>query len=237
MISVFFNNAIIVPITNVLDVFFHFFTKATNQNYAILGLSFVVMLASLPLYIVAEKWQSVERNVQAKMSEGVSLIKEVFCGDERYMMLQTFYREHHYHPLFALRSSFSLLIQIPFFIAAYQYISNLPSLAGSRFLFIRDMANPDAFFSIGNFHVNVLPIAMTLINIIAGSISTKGFAIKEKLPVYLSALVFLVLLYNSPAALVVYWTMNNVLSLVKNIFYKMKKPLVVLYVLDIFLGK
>ena len=41
---------------------------------------------------------------------------------------------------------------------------------------------------------------------------------------------FLILLYQSPAGLVFYWTLNNVFSLVKNIFYKMKQPLKVLYV-------
>lgn len=39
------------------------------------------------------------------------------------------------------------------------------------------------------------------------------------------------MLYNSPAGLVVYWTMNNILSLVKNIFYKIKNPKKVLYII------
>lgn len=38
------------------------------------------------------------------------------------------------------------------------------------------------------------------------------------------ALLFLVLLYNSPAGLVLYWTLNNVFSLLKNIYYKIKSP-------------
>ena len=45
------------------------------------------------------------------------------------------------------------------------------------------------------------------------------------------ALVFLVILYASPSGLVLYWTMNNVFSLVKNIFYKIKNPKKVLYIL------
>jgi hypothetical protein len=36
------------------------------------------------------------------------------------------------------------------------------------------------------------------------------------------AAVFLALLYNSPAGLVLYWTLNNVFSLVKHIFYKVR---------------
>lgn len=93
------------------------------------------------------------------------------------------------------------------------------------------MGQQDALFRIGNFPINVLPIAMTLINIIAGAIYTKGFKAKDKIQIYGMALVFLVILYNSPSGLVIYWTMNNVFSLVKNIFYKIKNPLKVLYLI------
>ncbi len=63
---------------------------------------------------------------------------------------------------------------------------------------------------------------MTLINCIAGAVYTRGFAFKEKAQLYGMALLFLVLLYNSPAGLVLYWTLNNVFSLLKNIYYKIK---------------
>ena len=145
------------------------------------------------------------------------------------MILSAFYKENHYHPIMALRSSFGLLIQIPFFMAAYSCLSKMPALQGQSFLFIRDMGKQDALFMIGSFPVNILPIAMTMINIIAGAIYTKGFPVKEKVQIYGMALIFLALLYTSPSGLVLYWTMNNVFSLVKNIFYKMKNPLKVLY--------
>ncbi|UKI54053.1 MAG: YidC/Oxa1 family membrane protein insertase [Treponema sp.] len=164
-----------------------------------------------------------------KLDPGINRIKSVFKGDEQYMILTTFYKENHYHPLMALRSSFGLLIQIPFFMAAYSFLSNLESLRGYSFLFIRDMGAQDALFSIGGFPINVLPIAMTLINIVAGAIYTKGFKFKDKITIYGMALVFLAILYSSPAGLVLYWTMNNVFSLVKNIFYKIKNPAKVLY--------
>ena len=74
------------------------------------------------------------------------------------------------------------------------------------------------------------PILMTIINCVSGAIYSKGHEAKEKIQIYGMAAIFLVLLYNSPAGLVVYWTMNNVFSLVKNIFYKIKNPLKALYV-------
>jgi YidC/Oxa1 family membrane protein insertase len=202
-----------------------------DRGFAVIGVSVAVSLLCLPLYIVAEKWQQIERDKQKEMSPGIDRIKKAFKGDEQYMVLTTFYKQKRYHPLMALRSSFGLLIQIPFFIAAYSFLSNLSVLQGYSFFFIRDMGKPDALFSIGSFPVNVLPIAMTIINIAGSAVYTKGFKLKEKLPIYAMALVFLAILYDSPSGLVLYWTMNNVFSLVKNIFYKIKRPLLALYLL------
>ncbi|MBO5691100.1 MAG: membrane protein insertase YidC, partial [Spirochaetaceae bacterium] len=223
---------ILYPLVQIIEIAFMVFDKLfSNTGIAVMGVSFVVTVLCLPLYIVAERWQQLERDTQARLKGGVDRIKAVFKGDEQYMILSTYYRQNHYHPMMALRSSFGLLIQVPFFMAAYSCLSSLPALQGQSFLFIRDMGSPDALFTIGGFGVNVLPIVMTLINIAAGAIYTKGFSFKEKAQIYGMALLFLVILYNSPAGLVLYWTMNNVFSLVKNIFYKLKHPVWVLYIL------
>ena len=223
---------ILYPLVQIIEIAFMLFDKLfDNTGIAIMGVSFVVTILCLPLYIVAERWQQLERDTQARLKGGVDRIKAVFKGDEQYMILSTYYRQNHYHPMMALRSSFGLLIQVPFFMAAYSCLSNLPALQGESFLFIRNMGEPDALFSIGSFTVNILPIAMTAINIVAGAIYTKGFPFKEKAQIYGMALLLLVILYNSPAGLVLYWTMNNIFSLVKNIFYKLKHPVWVLYIL------
>lgn len=221
---------IIYPLIQLIEISYGIWRRAfSNYGMAVIGVSFTVTLFCLPLYIIAERWQEIQRQTEKRLKPGIDRIKDAFKGDEQYMVLNTFYRQNHYHPLMALRSSIGLLIQIPFFMAAYSFLSNLEDLRGISFLFIRNMGAPDALFSIGSFNVNILPIAMTLINIIAGAIYTKGFPIKEKIQINAMALLFLVLLYNSPSGLVLYWTMNNVFSLVKNIFYKLKNPLKVLY--------
>jgi Na+/H+ antiporter NhaD/arsenite permease-like protein len=78
--------------------------------------------------------------------------------------------------------------------------------------------------TIGSVTVNVLPILMTLINIVSGMIYTRGMPLKSKIQLYGMALIFLVLLYDSPAGLVFYWTLNNLFSLGKNILSKLKRP-------------
>ena len=222
---------ILYPLVQIIELSYLFFYKLFDTTgLAIIGVSFTVTLLCLPLYIVAEKWQQIERDKQKQMKFGIDRIKTAFKGDEQYMMLSTFYKQHHYHPLMAMRSSFGLLIQIPFFMAAYSCLSKLPSLQGQSFLFIKNLGQPDALFYISRLSINILPITMTLINITAGVIYTKGFMFKDKIQIYALALLFLVILYNSPSGLVLYWTMNNIFSLAKNIFYKLKNPLKVLYI-------
>ena len=226
----FLYSIIIYPLYQLVELCYYVGWKVfKNDGIAVLIVSFAVSFFCLPLYIIAENWQEKERNIQKKLKPGIDRIKAVFKGDEQYMILSTYYKQNHYHPMMALRSSISLAIQIPFFIAAYKFLSNLEQLRGFSFFFIKDMGAPDATFTIGNFNINILPIIMTLINIVAGAIYSKGHPIKEKIQIYGTALVFLVLLYNSPSGLVVYWTMNNLFSLIKNVFYKMKHPVWVLY--------
>ena len=113
---------IIYPIRQVIEFFYVLFSEASkNQGISVIGVSLVFTMLCLPLYIVAEKWQETARKIQTLMKPHIKRIKETFKGDEQYMMLTTYYRQQHYHPLMALRSSFGLLIQIPFFIAAYLY--------------------------------------------------------------------------------------------------------------------
>ncbi len=224
-------NLLIYPVKQIIEfafsLFYHVFK---NPGAAILGVSLAVTIMCLPLYIVAEKWTDFERDTQKKLEGGVKRIKKYFKGDEQYMILTTYYRQNHYHPLMALRSSFSLLIQIPFFLAAYSYLSHLSLLQGNTFFILKDLGKSDTLFKIGNFTVNVLPILMTLINCASGFVYTKGHSLREKLQVYIMAALFLVILYDSPSGLVLYWTLNQVFSLTKNIFMKLKNPLKVFYV-------
>ena len=140
-------NIILSPITQIIEIAYRIFNKMfSNTGMAILGVSLTVTLLCLPLYIVAENWQETERKIQDDMKSGVKRIKKAFKGDEQYMMINTFYHQHHYHPIMALRSSFGILIQIPFFLAAYHTLSSLPDLQEKSFFFIRDMGKPEALF-------------------------------------------------------------------------------------------
>lgn len=195
-----------------------------HPGLAIIALSLVMNILVLPLYRRADAMQEESRDVEARLAPGASHIKKVFSGDERMMILQTYYRQNNYRPTDALKGSVSLLLEVPFFMAAYQFLSGVQILNGSSLGPITDLGAPDGLIVIGSIAINVLPILMTLINIISSAIYLKGFPLKTKIQLYGMALFFLVFLYTSPSGLVFYWTLNNLFSLVKTIFYKLKNP-------------
>lgn len=195
-----------------------------NPGFAIIFLSLAMNFLVLPLYKRADAMQEEQRLTEEKLHHWTSHIKKTFQGDERYMILQTYYRQNHYKPTDALKGTTSLLLEIPFFMAAYNFLSELRLLSGISFGPIANLGAPDAMLVIAGISINVLPIAMTVINIISGAIYTKGMPLRSKIQLYGMALIFLVLLYDSPSGLVFYWTLNNLFSLCKNIFVKLKNP-------------
>ena len=126
--------------------------------------------------------QEESRLVEAKLKKGVTHIKKHFTGDERMMILQAYYSENHYKPTHALKGSISLLLQIPFFMAAYNFLSNLADLQGASLGPISNLGAPDGLIVIGGLSINLLPILMTLINVISSAIYLKGFPLKTKIP-------------------------------------------------------
>ena len=236
MLSVLYT-LIIGPLELFFEIIFAVVNRVIdNPGLSIIGVSLAMNFLLMPMYRQADAIQEEERQAEERMNHWVTHIKKTFTGDERYMMLQTYYRQNNYKPTYALRGSVSLLLEIPFFVAAYNFLSTLPVLQGVSFGPIANLGAPDAMFMIGGFTVNVLPILMTAVNLISSAIYTKGLPLRSKMQLYIMAGLFLVLLYDSPAGLVFYWTLNNLFSLCKNIFDKLKNPRAVLSVLVSLLG-
>ncbi|MBR6236465.1 MAG: YidC/Oxa1 family membrane protein insertase, partial [Firmicutes bacterium] len=218
MLSAFF----IGPLKLVFETIFQItYLLVHNPGVSIIFLSLAMNFLVLPLYKRADAMQIKARDAEARLKDGISHIKKTFSGSERMMVLQTYYRQNHYSPANALHGSVSLLLEVPFFMAAYQFLSHLELLRGVSFGPIKDLGVPDAMISIGGMSVNVLPILMTLINFASAALYLKGFPLRTKIQTYGIALVFLVFLYDSPAGLVFYWTLNNVFSLCKNIVFRL----------------
>ena len=151
-----------------------------HPGLAIIVLSLVMNVLVLPLYRRADAMQEEARDIDAKLSKGVSHIKKTFSGDERMMILQTYYRQNDYHPTDALNGSVSLLLEIPFFMAAYQFLAHLEILNGVSLGPIQDLGAPDGLLVIGGITINLLPILMTTVNVISSALYLKGFPLKTK---------------------------------------------------------
>ena len=117
---------VISPLVLLFELIFTVADRLTgNVGLSIIFLSLAVNFLVLPLYKRADELQAEERDIQAKMAPFIKHIKKTFKGDERFFMLQEYYRINNYKPVYALKSSVSLLLQIPFFIAAYNLLSGM----------------------------------------------------------------------------------------------------------------
>ena len=200
---------ILSPFVFIIKQLFEFSYGLTgNYGIAIILLSFFISALLLPVFILIEKAKKKDDVIKRKMQPLVDEIKRVYKGQERYYYLKTLNRQHNYSPFKALVPILSLLLQIPFFIAAYQYLEHLEALQGISFWFVGDLSLADGLLG----GVNFLPIAMTLVNLLTAYFYTRNSSKAELKQMLIVALVFLVLLYSLPAALLLYWTMNNVFS-------------------------
>lgn len=214
---------IFMPLQIIFEVIYYLaFRLIGNPGISIIALSFIVNLLVLPLYNRADAIQEAERDIEVKLSKGVEHIKKTFKGDEQLMILQTYYRQNGYSPLDSIKGSISLFLEIPFFVAAYQFLSHLEILNGASLGPVKDLGAPDGLLSIAGITINVLPFVMTAVNFISAYIFTKDLTRKTKIQLYGMACFFLVFLYASPAGLVFYWTLNNIFNLVKTIICKLE---------------
>lgn len=224
-------NIFLMPLELVFDVIYTTaFNITSSEGLSIIIMSIVVSTLVLPLYKKAEKLEQQQRAKEKELSHWVEHIKKHFKGDEKYMILDAYYRENNYSPIYQLRGSISILLQIPFFMAAYDLLGTLfaeDSRNSAGFLFIADLRKPDGLITFAGITFNILPLLMTLLSLITTYFYTKGLPTKTALKSLILPFVFLVLLYNSPSSLLLYWTMNNVYSLVKTLIIKHfegKKP-------------
>ena len=100
-------NLIIAPIETIIDWVFLFISRklsALGIISAVAGVSVIMNFMALPIYNIAEKIQQKEREISQKLAKQVKRIKQTFKGDEQFMMLQAYYKEEHYHPLYVFRS-------------------------------------------------------------------------------------------------------------------------------------
>lgn len=218
--------SVLTSITYPIEFIMEYFLELVHElsgDYGIglIAVSFILSIGVLPLYHLAELWQGRERDIQRKLRPKIKEFKSVFKKYELHLYLKALYRQNGYHPIYSLRSFLGIMMQIPFYFAAYHLLSNYSLLNGEPFLWIKDLSKPDGLIPLnGTVSINLLPFLMTAVNIISTLIYSTKLERKEKLQLYGIAAAFFFLLYNAASALLLYWTFNNIFSLLKNILYR-----------------
>lgn len=197
----------------------------------IIMLSLIFKIFILPINILLIFSQRKVSYIQASLSSELKNIKSNFSGEEAHNKFMAAHRAKGVTPYYNLRPLFLTLFPIPIFIAIFNVLGEIDLILGYSFLWIKDLAYPDAIFYIGfNFplfgsSINFLPILMTILSIFGTyflqnkiiSINALG---KQKFNLYLISIGFLFLFYPFPSAIILYWTFNNIWHVIQQIFFK-----------------
>ncbi len=181
------------------------FASTESIPLTLVGLSIVLNLILLPVYYQMETAGRSSAKLQEEVDREVARMKAHFKGRERYYYIKAVHRQFGYRPLSSVLRSGDLFLQILIFATVFRFIADQP------FAIHGPLSTPDGAL----FGLNLLPIVMTLASV-ASAFVYDSDAKRRKQALFLAVL-FLILLYSSPAALVLYWTSNSVFSLVRNL--------------------
>ena len=196
-----------------------------NYGVVIIILSILTKLLFYRLTHKSFKAMKDMQRIQPRLKE----IQEKYKGDRDRINKEVMklYKEAGVSPL---GGCLPLLLQMPVFIALYNVLSNTIELRNAPFVsWINDLSSPDVLFDFGSkipfigseFHL--LPIlmggAMVYQSKLGGSPTGDAVpAAQTKMMTYLMPIIFTIFFYGMPSGLVIYWLVNNVLSIVQQYF-------------------
>lgn len=218
MLDLFFTQPLIQLFRGVFNLFY---LLLQNYGFALIALSLLSSFVLGRMSILVDGAVCKEKRIQAILHPQIQTIRAQSKGSEKQKRLQHLYQRYAYHPFYAIRLALPLLIQLPFLFAAYHMLSAYQELDGVSFWMLPNLGESDHLLA----GINLLPIVMTAINGL--NIALSPLSKKERIQASVIALLFLILLYQSPSALVLYWTLNNLFALIKTLLNKRqthKKP-------------
>ena len=179
-----------------------------NWGWAIVLLTIIVRIVLYPLSYKGMVSMQKLKDLAPKMKE----IQERYKGDPQklQMHMMELYKKHGANPL---GGCLPLLLQIPVFFAIYRVLYNAIELKNSEWiLWINDLSAIDPSF--------VLPVLMGLSMYVSQRLTPSNFTdpMQEKifkmLPWFF--MIFFII-FPFPAGLVLYWTVNNIFSIIQQI--------------------
>lgn len=123
------------------------------------------------------------------------------------------YKEHKINPL---SGCLPIVLQIPVFVALYKVLLESIELKGAPFmLWIHDLSMKDPYY--------VFPVLMGISMFVQQKMSPASTDPVQRNVMLLLPVVFTVMFINFPAGLVVYWLVNNLLSILQQYIIRLQK--------------
>lgn len=197
----------------------HQFTH--NFGWDIILLTFILKLLFAPLTHMSYKSMEKMKAVQPRIKS----IQERFKNDPARMNkeMMELYKRNRVNPM---GGCLPMLLQIPIFIAFYQVLNEAIELKGAPFIgWVHDLSEPDRLFMLpfslpvlGD-SFNLLPLFMIASMVIQQKMTPQSGATAEQQKIFaFMPLIFGFIFYRMPSGLVLYWFLNNVLSIVQQMF-------------------
>ncbi len=204
-----------------------FLLWAMNSIHGFVG-SYAASIIILTILIKSFLWpvQNKATNEMRKMallSPKMTEMREKFKDDPQKMNQEVMklYKEYGVNPL---SGCLPMLIQIPIFFGFYSMLGTAIELRNSSFLWVHDLSQPDTIAHVLGFPINVLPIVMAGTMVWQMIITPKtGDAMQQRI-FYFMPIIFLAFCYNYASGLALYWTTQNIFSIVQ-LYLTRNKPL------------
>ncbi|GBE46213.1 membrane protein insertase YidC [bacterium BMS3Bbin11] len=172
-----------------------------NWGWAIIILTMLIKLAFFPLSAASYKSMANMR----RMTPRIKTLKERY-GDDKQKLNQAMMKLYKEEKINPLGGCLPVLIQIPVFIALYWALLESVELRQAPWIFwIRDLSAPDPYF--------VLPILMGASMLGQQMLSAVAMDPLQKKIMMAMPIVFTFFFLFFPSGLVLYWTVNNLLTI------------------------
>lgn len=172
-----------------------------NWGWAIIILTMLIKLAFFQLSATSYKSMANMRRLQPRL---VSL-KERY-GDDKTRLNQAMMEMYKKEKINPLGGCLPILVQIPVFIALYWVLLESVELRQAPFiLWIKDLSTPDPYF--------VLPVIMGATMLVQHHLNPAPIDPVQQKVMMVLPLVFTVFFAFFPSGLVLYWVVNNTLSI------------------------
>jgi YidC/Oxa1 family membrane protein insertase len=180
-----------------------FYSLSGNWGVAIILLTILIKLIFFPLSAASYKSMAKMKLVTPRLTK----IRETY-GNDRQKMNQAMMDLYKTEKINPLGGCFPILVQIPVFIALYWVLLAAIELRHAPFiLWIHDLAALDPYF--------VMPILMTVTMVIQTKLNPVPPDPVQAKVMQFMPYIFSVFFFFFPAGLVLYWLVNNILSILQ----------------------